>query len=83
MAVLTKKTYNRRTALQQSVETTIGSPVVQGIVSFTSSLMTNLLTDIPKVFSNILIFFWKNVNVFAIFQDRNFNVTLSNNFVKF
>ena len=25
----------------------------------------------------------KNINVFAIFQDRNFNVTLANNFVKF
>ena len=29
------------------------------------------------------IFSAKNVNVFAIFQDRNFNVTLANNFVKF
>ena len=25
----------------------------------------------------------KNVNVFAIFQDRNFNITFANNFVKF
>ena len=25
----------------------------------------------------------KNINVFAIFQDRNFNFTLANNFVKF
>ena len=25
----------------------------------------------------------KNINVFAIFQDRNFTVTLANNFVKF
>ena len=25
----------------------------------------------------------KNINVFAIFQDRNFNVKLANNFVKF
>ena len=25
----------------------------------------------------------KNINVFAIFQDRNFNVTLTKNFIKF
>ena len=25
----------------------------------------------------------KNINVFAIFQDRNFNITLPNNLVKF
>ena len=32
----------------------------------------------------LLIFFSaKNINVFAIFQDRNFNDTLANNFVKF
>ena len=31
----------------------------------------------------LLIFFQKNINVFAIFQDRNFNVMLANNFMKF
>ena len=58
--------------------------------------MTNLLTVVAKVFSNTLIFllqniqcksyshfFSKNINVFAIFQDGNFNVTLANNFLKF
>ena len=25
----------------------------------------------------------KNINVFALFEDRNFNVTLANDFVKF
>ena len=25
----------------------------------------------------------KNINVFDIFQDRNFNITLADNFVKF
>ena len=25
----------------------------------------------------------KNINVLAIFQDRNFNITLANNFFKF
>ena len=29
------------------------------------------------------IFSAKNINVFAIFQDRNFNITSANNFVKF
>ena len=29
------------------------------------------------------IFSARNINVFAIYQDRNFNVTLANNFVKF
>ena len=33
----------------------------------------------------ILTFFFsaKNINVFAIFQDKNFNTMLANNFVKF
>ena len=25
----------------------------------------------------------KNINIFAVFQDRNLNVTLANNFIKF
>ena len=29
------------------------------------------------------IFFAKNINVFTIFQDRNFKLTLANNFIKF
>ena len=73
-------------------------PVDQSIVSLTSSLMTNSLSVVPKVFSNTVIFGCKNVssfceatqifsakkiNVFAILQDRHFNVTLANNFVKF
>ena len=53
--------------------------------------MTNSLTVVAKVFSNTLIFLLQNVahfssrniNVCAIFQDRNFNFTLANNFVKF
>ena len=66
----------------------------QSIVSLTNLLMT---TVVAKVFSNTLIFLLqkceqlmcshffqpKNINVFAIFQDRIFNVTLANNFVKF
>ena len=68
-------------------------PVVQSIISLTSSL-----TVVAKVFSNTLIFFLrnvssfckatqmfsaKNVSVLAIFQDRNFNITLAYTFVKF
>ena len=56
--------------------------------------MTNSLTVVAKVFSNTLIFFPQKCeycksyshffsNIFAIFQDRNCNVTLANNFVKF
>ena len=64
-------------------------PVVQSIVSLKSSFMTNSLTVVAKIFSNALIFslqnvthfFSKNINVFVIFQDRNFNFTLANNFV--
>ena len=65
-------------------------PVVQSIVSLISLLMTNLLTIIAKVLSNTLIFLLlkcelltfvsaKNINVLAIFQDRNFNLKLANN----
>ena len=70
-------------------------PVVQSIVSVTSPLVTNSLTVVAKVFSNALILFFfllkkfehifsaKYINVFAIFQDRNFDVILTNNLVKF
>ena len=72
----------------------VHSRVVQSIVSLTSLLMTNSLTVVAKVFSNTLNFFLqkteslffssaKRINVFAIFQDRNFNVTLAYDFVKF
>ena len=54
--------------------------------------MTNLLTVVTKVFSYFDIFAAKNVthifsakhiNVFDIFQNRNFNIMLANNFIKF
>ena len=46
--------------------------------------MTNSLIVVAKVFSNTLIFFSANhINVFAIFQDRNFNFTLANNLAQF
>ena len=68
-------------------------PVVQSIISFTNSLMTNSLTVVAKVFSNTLIFLLqkcathifstKIINVFAIFQGTNFIVTFANNVVNF
>ena len=61
---------------------------VQSFVSLSSSLMTKLLPVIAKVFSDksVLllqkyIFSAKNINVLQIFQDRKFNITLSNNFI--
>ena len=55
------------------------------MVSSTNLLM-NLLMVVARVLSKTLIFLpqkCKNITVFAIFQDRNFNVMFANNFVKF
>ena len=68
--------------------------VLQSTVRLMSVLMTNWLTIVVRVFLNTLIFscknvksyphfFSKNINVFAIFQDRNVTVMLAYNFVKF
>ena len=47
--------------------------------------MTKLLIVVAKVVSDTLsathISFSKNINVFVIFYDRNFNITLANNLV--
>ena len=70
------------------------SPVVQSIVSLTCSLMTNSLTVVAKVFQIHWYFCWcvdfathilsaKHTNILPILQDKNFNVTLASNFVKF
>ena len=40
-------------------------PVVQSIVSLTCSVMTNWLTVVAKVFTNVLMFCCKNVNSFC------------------
>ena len=53
-------------------------PVVQSIKSIIS--LTSLLMTMQKLHT---FFSAKNINVFAILQDRNFNVTLANNFIKF
>ena len=67
-------------------------PVVQCIVSLTSSLVVKLLTALVSTVSNsqlILLkkmrvafashFFSKNINVYAIFNDQSFNYRLTNN----
>ena len=75
-------------------------PVVQSIVSLTSSLVVKMLTALVNTVSNsqvILlkivssfsfakathIFFSKNISVYAIFSDRSFNDTLTNDIVSF
>ena len=58
--------------------------------------MTNSLAVVAEIFSNTLIFllqkcecksyphfFSKNIDVFAIFQDRNFNITLAKTSLSF
>ena len=56
-------------------------PVVQSIVNLPSSLMTNYLTVVAKLFSNTLIFLSKNVSSFCnakathiFFSAKNINV---------
>ena len=69
-------------------------PVVQSIVSLASVFMTTYVVAevIFKYIDNCAAKIWemqklltffqqKNINVFAIFQDRNLNVTLANKFV--
>ena len=53
-------------------------PVVQSIVSLTRSLVVKILTVLV-----IHIFFSKNISVCAIFDDKNFNDTLTNDVVSF
>ena len=48
-----------------------------------SLLITNLWIVVAKVFSNTYIFFCKNINVFAIFQDRYFYITLAKTSLSF
>ena len=65
----------------------VQGPVAQSIACLTSSLVTNLLHVVAKIFSSTLVFFAakseKILIVFDIFQDNNFNITLASNFVKF
>ena len=71
-------------------------PVVQSIISLTSSLVVKLLTvlvsKIPstQAFSlkkcemqKLLTFFQQNIRVYAIFNDQSFNDMLTNDTVSF
>ena len=72
-------------------------PVVQSVVSLTSSLVVEMLTFLVSTITNLqvvllekkcemkkrLTFFGKNNNVYAICNDQSFNDTLSNDIVSF
>ena len=58
--------------------------VVANAFSNTLKVLPQKCGQLLQCNSYIHIFFHqKNINVFAIFQDRNFNVKLGNTFVKF
>ena len=55
---------------------TNSSTVVAEVLSYTLIILLQKCEKLLTLFS-------KNINVFAIFEDRNFNVKLDKNFVKF
>ena len=69
-------------------------PVVQSIVSLTSSLVVKLLTVLVSTISNSQVFLMKkcksyshffsnNISIYAIFSDQSFNDKLTNDIVSF
>ena len=66
-------------------------PVVQSIVSLTSSLVVKMLTALVSTVSDCQLFllkkmshfFSKNIKAYAIFNDQSFNDTLTNDIVSF
>ena len=62
-------------------------PVVQSVVSLTSSLRVKMLTVLVSTISNSQAsyshFFGKNISVYAIFNDQSFNDALTNDIVSF
>ena len=71
-------------------------PVVQSIVSLTSSLVVKMLTVLVNVISNSHVFLLKkkmlvkathifsdNISVYTIFNDQSFTDTLTNDIVSF
>ena len=68
-------------------------PVVQSIISLTSSLGVKMLNVLVSTISNsqvfllkkwkLLSFFSKNISMYAIFNDQSFNDTLTNVIVSF
>ena len=70
----------------------IQGPVVQSIVSLTSSLVVKMLTILVSTIPNsqvfllekkLLTFFSKNISIYAMFNDQSFNDTLTNDIVRF
>ena len=71
-------------------------PVVQSIISLTSSLVVKMLTVLVSTISNSQLFLLKkcecksyshslnkNISVYAIIDDQSFNDTLTNDIVSF
>ena len=61
-------------------------PVVQSIVSLTSSLVVKMLTVLVSTISNsqvFLHFFSKHISKYAIFNNQSFNNMLTNDIVSF
>ena len=65
-------------------------PVVQSIVSLTTSLVVKMLTVLASTISNLQVvllkashFLAKKNSVYAIFNDQSFNGTLTNDIVGF
>ena len=57
--------------------------VVVKVFSNTSIFCCRNVSSFCDVKATAIFFFSKNINIFAIFQERIFNVTLAINFVKF
>ena len=76
-------------------EAKIQGPVVQSIISLTSSLVVKMLTVLVRTISNSQVFllkkcakathmfFSKSISVYAIFNDQIFNDMLPNDMVSF
>ena len=68
-------------------------PVVQSVVSLTSSLVVKMLTVLVNTISNSQLFllkkckyshfFSKNINIYATFNDQSFNDMLTKDIVSF
>ena len=73
----------------------VQGPVVQSVVSLTSSLVVKILTVLVSTISNSQVFLLKkcessyphfvskNINIYAIFNDQSFNDTFTNDIVSF
>ena len=58
-------------------------PVVQSIVSLTSSLVVKMLTVLVRIISDSQVVLLKNISIYAMFNNQSFNDTLTNDNVSF